>query len=72
MPDLPIVGEHVFDWFWELSAGRGSNGFGPSPLTFQEIAAWRDLTGAVLDAWEVTALREMDAAFMTAWGKLKV
>lgn len=69
---MPVFGEHVLEWFWELSAARGSNGFGALPITYGEIAAWQALTGVEPEAWEVKAIREMDMAFLAAFSKLKV
>jgi hypothetical protein len=32
-------------------------------ITYQEIRAWADLTGAVLNGWESEALRTLSAAY---------
>lgn len=37
----------------------GNNGFGPEPLTWQEIEAWSRLTQVKLDAWEALTLRTL-------------
>lgn len=37
----------------------GNNGFGPEPLTWQEIEAWSRLTQVDLDAWEALTLRKL-------------
>lgn len=64
-PALPLAGEHLWDWFLELDAGR-SSGFGLNPLSYSEIAAWAALSGAQPSSWEVTALKRMDAARLSA------
>lgn len=52
-----------------LDATRGSNGFGPNPITYSEIAAWRSLTGARPTEREVEALRAIDGAFLSEMAK---
>lgn len=37
----------------------GNNGFGPEPLSWQEIEAWSRLTQTSLDAWEALTLRKL-------------
>lgn len=64
-PEIPAAGEHLWNWFWELHSGRGG-GFGPSPLSYQELAAWARLTGSEPGPWEVRALRKMDNACLAA------
>lgn len=63
-PDLPAAGEHVWEWFADLSAARGSSGFGPAPITYSEIAAWAQLTGETPLPWEVKAIKALDAEFL--------
>lgn len=52
--------------FWELDARRGSNGFGPLPLTHREIKAWRENYGISLSPWEIDAICAMDNARLEA------
>ena len=67
----PGAAEHVWAWFWELSAARGSNGFAPMPVTHLEIEAWARMVGAELAEWEVRAIRAMDVAFLAELAKRK-
>lgn len=63
----PEIGAHQMDiWraFCDLAGARSSNGYGPNPIAWTEIDAWLRVTGARLDAWEVRAIRRMDAAFL--------
>ena len=60
MIDIPEPVEHLWDWFWELDSVRGSNGFGPNPLTYSEIRAWSQLTETEITPWEVSVLKKMD------------
>jgi hypothetical protein len=70
-PVLPPEAVHVWNAFVQLSSARTSNGFGPDPVTFTEVAAYVDLTGDVLDPWEIEAIREMDHAFLVSAAESK-
>lgn len=63
-PEIPEGWEHLWQWFWELSAGRGHNGFGPLPLTWPDIAAWAHTGGIDLQPWQAAVFRAMDAAWL--------
>lgn len=65
-PDIPDEGEYLWNWFQELSSGRGNNGFGPSPLGWSDIEAWARLTALLLTPYETLTLRSMDVAWLTA------
>lgn len=62
-PEVPEPVEHLCEWFWELSAQRGS---GPEPLQFQDIQAWADLCGESPRIEEVKMLLQMDSAYREA------
>lgn len=68
---MPIAGQHVLHWFLELDGGRSGNGFGADPISYSEIAAWRDLTSARPEVWEVRAIKAMDVAFLNELAKRK-
>ena len=70
-PALPDGAEYLWGWFWDLDAGRGSNGFGLNPLSYSEMKAWAELTQQMLDPWEVSALRKMDMARLEAVSALQ-
>lgn len=57
--------EHVWSWFLELCGGRGNTGFGPSPIAFNEIKAWSELTGTYPSPWEVTLLKRLDSLYLS-------
>lgn len=55
---------------WEtLHHGRGSNGFGPTPLQFSEVAAYCQLTQIELNHWLLHLLRQIDNLWLSAWVK---
>lgn len=60
---VPPEGEHLWDWFWELSRRRRS---GPEALTFAEIGEWQRLTRVQVRPEEVGILMRMDDAFLDA------
>lgn len=57
---IPECLEYLWKWFEELNTSRSSNGFGPNPISFGEIKAWRDLNKLYIRPWEVSALKAMD------------
>lgn len=60
--EIPDQADHVWDWFWELSARRRS---GPEALTFAEVGEWQRLTGTAIRPEEVEMIMRMDDAFLS-------
>ena len=65
-PPFPDALHYLWGWFVVLSAGRGSSGFGPNPLSWSDFDAWSRLMRVVPDMWEVTALRELDVTYLSS------
>jgi hypothetical protein len=63
-PEMPDGTEYIWRWFLELSSSRGSNGFGPMPITFSDIHAWMAITGSMPRKDEIDLIREMDRVFL--------
>lgn len=61
---LPELARHVWGYFAELSRFRGSNGFGPNPITPTGIKDWCWLAGMKLDPWEIRAIVLLDEAYL--------
>lgn len=61
----PGVG-YLWELFVRLDARRGSNGFGPAPISFADIAAFVAITGLPLTAWEIETIEAVDDAYMEA------
>lgn len=59
-PDCPFEFDRVFLLWSEIHAGRSSNGMGLTPLTWVDIAAWRDLTGELVTPDEIRVIRKVD------------
>jgi hypothetical protein len=65
-PEPPADGTHVWAWFLELSAGRGSNGFGPNPISYLDVLAWTLLTGTITRPAEIEAIMALDRVWIAA------
>lgn len=62
-PPIPHTVVHVWNWFCQLDSARGSNGWGPSSLSYADIVAWGQVTGTAIEPWEVRAIFRLDAAY---------
>ena len=65
-PDVPEDGAALWAWFWELASGRGSNGFGPQPISWGDMVAWATTYCIDLQPWQATILRAMDGAWLAS------
>ena len=56
---------YLWSWFWEVAQGRpiGPEGI-QLPIPATELRAWSELAGITLLAWELTALRALDGAYL--------
>lgn len=63
-PPLPYCLRHLWEWFGELAEARGG-GMGPSPIGYQDIAAWAKLTGRRPTPWEVSVIRQLDGLWLS-------
>jgi len=60
---IPEGAEHVWEWFWELSARRRS---GPEAMTFADVGEWQRLMCLDLLPQEVGMLMAMDDQYLAA------
>jgi hypothetical protein len=67
--EIPDAAMHIWEWFWELHSTRSSNGFGPNPISYAEIAAWSKLSSIKPNKHEVKMLRELDRVYLEAAAK---
>lgn len=56
--------DYVWAYFLELSSTRPIGYNGPLAITYQEIAAWKDLTETPLSPWEVEVIKRLDKIYM--------
>lgn len=60
----PPGSQRVVQAFWELSRQRGSNGWAPQSLSWQDIDAWCRHTGTTLSVHERDLLQDLDGIWM--------
>jgi hypothetical protein len=70
-PDIPEVLQYLMDWWQSLSLSRTNNGFGNNPLQYSEIEAWCRINGIKMERWELSCIRAIDIAYLTAMAKAK-
>ena len=68
--EIPIEGEHLWNWFWELS-GRRPQGFSISLIPYSEIKAWLEVRKLLIYDWEIEIIIKMDRAFLEEQQKTK-
>ena len=56
----------MWDTFVEIARRRQSAGFGPLPITHQELEAWQRNKRWPLAPWEVDAIMALDDAFLAS------
>lgn len=68
-PEIADYFLHIVNWFWDLNASRSQGFDGPLPLTFSELSAWREMTGEMPSREELSIIRQMDQAYLSALAK---
>ena len=68
VPPFPEALRYLWNAFRRLSARRGGNGFGLSPLGWSEIAAFMRVTGTLLAPWEIEIVELLDGIYLRAMG----
>ena len=61
---FPPLLSHVWSAFIALNSSRGSGFNGPSPITFEQIKAWKQLTETPLEPWEIEAIGRLDVQYL--------
>jgi hypothetical protein len=69
MPEISDGLARVWSIFRDLSMARGSNGFGPTPISWSEILAWSALMREPLEIWEIQAIRYIDVIYLSVASK---
>lgn len=60
LPENPAP--YITDWFLEVGP-TVSTGMGEGPIGWPDMAAWQELTGIELDAWEARTIRSLSNAW---------
>lgn len=55
---------HVWSAFISLNRSRSMGFSGPNPIGYEQILAWKKLTGTPLDVREVEAVMSLDTIYM--------
>lgn len=66
VPPFPASLEYLYEWFGEVSAGRGDSMSGIPPLTHEGVRAWAEMCGHSPAPHEVRALLALDGAWRSA------
>lgn len=66
---MPAWGAHLLNAWQELHAGRGSNGFGPNPISWPDLQAWSALTGSVVTPFEARVIMQIDRVWLDIQAK---
>jgi hypothetical protein len=54
----------IWQYFTQLSNARGSNGYGPNPISYTEIKSWNDLTQSNVSPFEVNIIKRLDIEYL--------
>lgn len=65
MPKIEY-GQYLLDYAFEIGPSR-SSGQGPLTIEWVDIKAWCELTGVILDLWELLVIREISKAFVAQY-----
>lgn len=65
-PPLPAGFAYLWRWFQELHTRRTAGMHGPAPITWQDLVAWSQLTGAEPSPWDCDVLMLLDNAFFAS------
>lgn len=63
--EFPQALDYVWVWFGQMSCRRSNSAFGPNPIGWQDMAAWRDMTGNQPTPREVDLIMDLDTAFFS-------
>ncbi len=55
---------YVWSAFTTLSNSRTPGFSGPSPITYEQIKAWKELTETPISSREVEVIKRLDAVYM--------
>lgn len=64
-PPCPHPLIYLWRGFLEISSSRGSNGYGPSPISYTELDCWARLTRRKLTAFDVEVIMRLDSIYLS-------
>lgn len=64
--EFPEIMHQVWRWFIDLSAARSVGMGGALGITYLDIHAYSQLHGIRFESWELSAIRQLDNAFLNS------
>lgn len=64
---IPEGGQLLWQWFCDLHGSRTWHANGPNPISYGEIAIYRQVSCWPMEERHIQSLRAMDEAWMTAF-----
>lgn len=71
LPPRPPAVDYLWSIYWRLRRRNGGNGFGATPVSWQEIDAYLRHARIVLAPWEVEIVEGLDDAYLASKAKRK-
>lgn len=71
LPARPPALDYLWSIYWRLRRRNGGNGFGVTPISWQEIDAYLRHARIVLAPWEVSIIEDLDDAYLASKAKRK-
>ena len=63
-PEIPWAGLRIWSLFLRLHECRANGGFGPTPISYEAMMAYRAMTSEPLRSWEIEIIRAMDREWL--------
>jgi len=61
---FPVLLSNVWSAFITLSGSRSAGFSGPSPISYEQIKAWKEVTETPVEPWQIEAIIRLDKAYM--------
>jgi hypothetical protein len=66
LPPFPTALAYLWRSYHRIRRRKGSNGFGPSPIEWPDVAGFMRCTRAGLTPWEIETIELLDDAYLTS------
>lgn len=65
IPEMPVLLAHVWEWFCDLSAQRGTGVNGADPISWTEMQAYFSMRGEVPSQIDLKAIQQLDSIMLS-------
>jgi len=65
--EFPTLLSYVWSAFISLNNTRSSGFSGPNPITYEQVLAWKTLTGSEVSPKEVELIMKIDRVYMQVY-----